>query len=94
MLRVGVQRLRGKPFVRPVNQALQAAPVEAGAGIGFAAGGNVFVAGQLLDGVLLGDRLYQVCQRWVLCGSKRSAFQALQLDADGIVVALVATAPA
>ena len=71
---------------------LQARPVEAGAGVLLAPGGNMLVAGDVADGVLVRQRLAQLGQGVVLGGLEGLAFQAFQFDADGEVVAIAAPA--
>src|SRR5687767_5778018 len=69
-------------------------PVEAGPRVQFAAWRDVLVASDVIDRVALRDGRQQALQRFVLPGFEGLAFQALELDADRIVVAVVAAAPA
>src|SRR5213595_802291 len=99
-LRAGVRppdrngKSRRKPLARPREFALQARPVEARPRVLLAAGRDVLVAGDVRDRIALRDRGRQLRERLVLRGLEAVAFQAFELDADRIVVAVLASAPA
>ena len=80
-------------MVRPTQWPTQPGPVEARPRIDLAARRNVLVAGHEGDGIALCDGRQQARQRLVLCGLEALALQALELDANRIVVAGVAPTP-
>lgn len=69
--------------------ALQKCPVKSIPGIFFSSRRYVFVTRNVLDGVALNDGCTQACERFVLTIFKVVTFDALQFDADGVVVAVV-----
>ena len=50
----------------------------------------MFMAGHMDHWIHILERSAKACQGFVLCGLKGPAFQALQFDADGVVVAIAA----
>ena len=72
----------GKNLRRKIQQSLQVRPVEARARVLFATGGNVFVPGNVRDGVVAEQVLAQLGQTPVLGLFKSVTFQALEFDAD------------
>src|SRR5690242_1437899 len=75
------------------HRPAQSRPVEAGAGIGLASGGDVLVPGDVGDGIARSDLVDERCEHRVLALVERLALEALELDADREVVAAVAAAP-
>src|SRR5512145_2156331 len=84
----------GKPPVGPAEFALQQGPFEAGAWVLLAHGRDVFVPRDVPDRIVLGDRRAHRRERLVLRGFEAAAFQPFELDAHGIVVAVLAPAVA
>lgn len=85
---------RGEAPVCPAEIALQGSPVEARAGVLLAAWRNVLVADDLDDGHSTCDGCAEAGEADVLSRLEVPALQAFKLDADGMVVAVVAPAPA
>ena len=81
---------QGKTPIRPGGVFAQLQPVKTRAGILFASGRNVFVTGNVRNRVGLRKILAQLSQGLVLRGLEALALQALQLDANGVVVAVAA----
>ena len=71
---------------------LQSLPIEKVAGIGFAVGRNVLMAGNGGDGIMPNQRFQQSFQRLILCFSKRLEIAAFQFDTDRKRIALFASA--
>ena len=69
------------------------APVKARARVLLAPGCDVLVPHDLRNGITPSDCLHQMRQCRILLGRKTCALQAFQLDADGVVVALLAPVP-
>src|SRR6476661_6088425 len=78
---------------RPAEAALQQRPVEARSGVGLAPGRDMLMARNPGDRIAPRQRLEQRQQRVVLRRLERAAFEALQLDADRVVVAVGAALP-
>ena len=79
---------------RQLLQALlQACPVKTGAGVLLAAWGNVFMPGNVGDGVVGSQGLAQLLQGLVLGGIKLPAFQTFELNANRKIIAVAAPAP-
>ena len=68
-------------------------PVKASAGVMLAAGGNVFVASDIGNGVVIANGLAQPLQRQILRRFEVQALQAFEFYADGVIIAAVAPAP-
>lgn len=77
----------------PAKSLLETSPVKTRPGIAFASGGNVFVTCDMFDGISNDQCMAQVGQRRVLGRLEPVAFQPFELDADRVVIAVVATAP-
>ena len=89
-----LQRLMGKPVIGPACQLLQQPPVETRTGVLFASRGNVFVASNMGNGIVRGNRPCELRQRGILRGRKGRAFKPFEFNANGIVIALAASTPA
>ena len=79
-----------KPRI-PGQGLLQARPVEPRTRVGLAPGGDVLVSGDVGDGVAPGEVGAQRGQCTVLARLESLAFEPLQFDAHGVVVALAAS---
>lgn len=86
----GVQTFGRELECWPTQQIVQMQPIKTRAGIGFAAGCNVLVAGHMGDGVTLCQIPAKPRQCLVLRGCEMISLQAFKLDADGVVVAFAA----
>src|SRR5450830_1497083 len=75
------------------DQAAKARPIETRPGIGLARGGDVAVAGDIGDRVGRLQRARELCQHAVLRLGVGHVVRALQLYADGKIVAAAAPAP-
>jgi len=82
----------GKVLRRPCDIFLQQCPIKSRSRIFFATGRNVFVTGQIRDGVLLFQGLAKLRQTVVLGSFKSFTFQTLQFNANRVVVAVAAPA--
>ena len=82
----------GKILIGQGQRRLQKRPVETSTRVVFASWRDMFMAGEMLDGIGLKERCAQSRQRLVLSKFKAIAFQPFQLDADGVVVTVVAAA--
>src|SRR5690606_28144796 len=78
----------------PAQQPLQARPVEAVSRVVLAAGRDVLVARDVGNGKAPGNGVAQPRERGVLRGLEQATFQTFELDADGVVIAALASPPA
>ena len=78
----------------PVQHLLQLGPDEAAARVLLASRGHMFMSCDLADRVFIFDMLADLSQCRILRCLERLALQALQLDADGVVVASLTPLPA
>lgn len=76
-----------------LEQLPDALPVKVSAGVGFSSGGNVAVSCPLTYRIILCDGRQQRVQCVVLCGGKCLRVAALQLNADGKIVAVFPSLP-
>lgn len=75
------------------QQRLEMRPIEPGSRVLFAAGGNVFVAGNGAQGVMAAQLGAQLRELHILHGLEGLAFKAFEFDADGEVVAVGSATP-
>src|SRR5689334_6163039 len=87
-VRSGSEAFRGPPQL-----AAQRGPVESIARVALAPRRHMFVPGDVTDGVMLCSRREQGGQGFVLRELERCALDALQLDADREVVAVLPPLP-
>ena len=80
----------GKILIGQGQRRLQKRPVETSTRVVFASWRDMFMAGEMLDGIGLKERCAQGRQGLVLGKFKATASQPFQLNADGVVVAIVA----
>ena len=78
----------GKNLRRKIQQFSQVRPVEAWAGILFSTGGDVFVPGNVGDGVDAAQVSAQLSQTIVLVIFKSVTLKAFKFDADRVVIAV------
>jgi hypothetical protein len=77
-----------------MSQALaKMQPIKSGARVMFSPRRDVFVPGDVSDGVALLECVAQLCQAIVLRRFKSPALQTLQLDTDRVIIAIAATPP-
>jgi len=75
------------------QRAPQLAPIKARPRIEFSARRDVFMAHDLTQPVVARQQTQQACQRKVLAAVEAQTVQALQLDANGPVIAVLAVSP-
>src|SRR5262245_7616456 len=83
-------RRQGKTPSRPGELDGEPLPVEGRSGVLLAPGGDMLMPDHVLDGIARTQFVQQLEQDAVLGRRKRLALEALELDADGKVVAVVA----